>query len=544
MNAQAIKNLDGLMDTPLPIFWHSDRQFRKLEPDTGSAFKAYGDIILRDPGLAVHAMQQLAPPPGKTSRVEINAMSQVTMLLGAERTRSLTDGLSHVENALRGQARIGYARAACRAFHAAFQAWDWAHIKNDHNPEEILLATLLHDVAELALWVREPEKIHHLRKLIFKDGLHTDEAQYLALGESLEHFSRQLAVSWNLPPLVHEALRPENADTTRTRGIMLAVQLGRAAERGWHSPKMQRTLEQIAEYLGASLEETSSHIRNNAVRAARESAFYDSRPAAALLPLLPGDDHILIEHEFPEPKPQAKTPADTSVIAVKQATEKQAAETVQETATGQGASSRDNHTAEKTPLENTVAEISRQGDNANPAAAICLTPQQDVFTDVARKLQHGLGKMDLNEVMRNTIHGLHDGLGLNRVVFSMLTPERKKLVSRFIIGADNDPDFSRFHIELEKPSLFSKLLEKPVSLWINDENREKYWRLVPQQLKKIISTETFYVMSIFIDNKPIGLFYADRRGPECQLDEDSYTKFRQLCHLAGKSLAASAAKKS
>lgn len=519
MNAEASKNIDGLTDNPLPIFWHSDREFQKLQASEGSDLKAYGDIILKDPGLILHALQQLAPRPGKSSRIEINAITQVTMLLGAERLKTLTSGLPHVENTLQGQARAGYARTACRAFHAAFQAWDWAHIKNDHNPEEIFLATLLHDVAELALWVNEPEKIHHLRKLIFKDGLHADEAQYLAFGESLGHFSRKIAVSWHLPPLVQDSLRPENSRNPRIQGIMLAVQLGRAAEYSWHSEKMLHTLKLVAEYLDASVEETTSHIHNNAVRAARESGFYGSRPAAALLPLLAGDDHILINDEFPTKDAKIRP----TVVAASPTDEKPPAPKTEEKA---------------------LATESKEQPATDHRAVneICLSPRVDSFTEYANKLQQGLGQMDLNEIMRTTVHGLHDGVGLNRVVFAMLTPNRKTLVSRFIIGADNDPHFSRFHINLSKPNLFNKLLKKQTSLWLNDSNRDKLWNLMPEELKGIIKTKSFYTMSIIIDNKPIGLFYADRRGPDCQLDENSYKQFRQLCQVAGKSFAALLAK--
>lgn len=534
MNTKSDISIETLTAQPLPIFTHSARAFQQLLLDDKPDLKGYGDIILRDPGLVLHTLKQLQPTSGKSRRVDTSNMEQAAMLLGTDRVQQLTKGLPQLERTLSGQARTGFTRAACRAYHAAFQAWDWAHIKNDHAPDEIFLATLLHDVAEMALWVSAPDKIHQLRKLVFKDHLHTDEAQYIALGESLEHFSRQIAFRWHLPPLAHEALRPENAHNPRVQGIMLAVQLGRAAERGWHTEKMHNTLELIAEYIGSPLDKTCSHIHNNAIRAARESGFYGARPAAALLPLLPGDDHILINDEFPEPKVKTPPAPDTEDIALRTKPEepRRVTEVVAEKTTGNAAgitASLAPETRSHTVAEDGVAEYS--------AATICLMPQPEIFADALKQLMAGHGRLDLNDIMRTTVHGLHDGVGLNRVVFSMLTPDRDKLISRFIIGADNDPSFSRFTIELDKPHLFTRLLEKPVSLWINSENRDKYWRLVPDEFKVLIKTNTFYTMSVHINNKPIGMFYADRRGPECQLDDVSYKQFRQLCQLASKCLA-------
>jgi HD-like signal output (HDOD) protein len=511
VSSDAAISIDELIAQPLPILGHSARAFRQLNQDATATFNHYGDVILKDPGLALHTLQQLHSGSNKVLRAEVSSMAQAAMLLGMERVQELPRGRPQFERSLRGQAKAGYSRAACRAFHAAFQAWDWAHIKNDHAPEEILLATLLHDVAEMALWVSAPEKMHLLRKLIFKDRLHTDEAQYLALGESLEHFSRQIATQWHLPALVHEALRPENADKPRVRGVMLAVQLGRAAERGWYSPKMHSTLEQVAEYLGHSLDETTNHIHKNAVRAAREAPYFESRPAAALLPLLPGDDHILIEDEFPESEAEIETAPHPMPRPEPAANEP-------------------------------TATPSQQASGSMPAAEvaetseICLTPQPDVFQEALSSLKSGIGKMDLNELMRSVVHGLHHGVGLNRVVFTMLSPDRTRLVSRFIAGADNDPIFGRFQISLARPNLFTRLMEKPVSLWINSGNRDKYWRAIPEEVRALIKTNTFYTMSVIIKDKPVGLFYADRRSIDCQLDEASYQQFRMLCQLATQGL--------
>ncbi len=501
MSTNNTLSIDQLIEQPLPVFGHSVRAFDQLSKGGGSVFERAGDIILKDPGLALHTLQQLHAGSDHSPRAEVSSMAQAAMLLGIERVEQLPRACPELERSLTGRARIGFTRAACRAFHAAFQAWDWAHIVNDHAPEEILLATLLHDVAEMALWIAAPDKMHEMRKLIFKDHLHTDEAQYLALGESLEHFSRGIATRWQLPSLVHDALRPENAHNPRVRGVMLAVQLGRAAERGWHTEKMQRTLALIAEHLDKPEDEVIAHVHFNAVRAAQEAPFFDARPAAALLPLLPGGDEILISDEFPETvtRPNA---ADT--VGVTQTTPAQ---------------------PDTEPRPDTTE--------------ICLAPQSNVFKDAVTTLKAGMGSMNINDIMRTVVHGMHDGIGLNRVVFSMLSRDRRNLTPRYIIGADNDPAFSRFHIQLEKPHLFSRLLSKPASLWVNDDNRAKYWPMMPDEVARLINTNAFFATSVHLKNKPIGLFYADRRSITCALDEHAYTQFRQLCQLAVKGLAAS-----
>jgi HD-like signal output (HDOD) protein len=494
VSANPAISIEQLTDRPLPIFGHSAQAFRQLQAEPNAPWGRYGDIILKDPGLALCTLQELHAASSKRS-AEIAGMEQAAMLLGLERVQKLPHGAPQMERSLTGVAKAGFARAATRAFHAAFQVWDWAHIIKEHAPEEMLLAALLHDVAEMALWVAAPEQMHLFRKLMLKDGIATDEAQYLAFGESLEHFSRGIATRWHLPQLVHEALRPENAGNRRVQGVMLAVQLARAAERGWYWEKINRLLPQIAEYLGAGEADTATHLHNNAVRAAREAAFYGARPAAALLPLLPGGDHVLIQDEFPdEAKPGEKT----------------------------------------APASNSTEEAAH--------TTVCLLPQPVVFTQMVEELEASLGKLSMNDIMRRVLHGMHDGAGLNRVVFAMLTPDGKKLQARYMIGSDNDPAFNRFEIVLDKPHLFTRLMEKPQSLWINDGNRQKFWPLVPDIIKLLIKTDTFCAMSFHVRGKPIGLFYADRHSAECHLDEHTYQRFRQLSQLAAKGLTLAAEK--
>jgi hypothetical protein len=518
VSSTAAISIDELTAQPLPIFEHSARAFRKVGKLSGNTFENYGDIILKDPGLALHTLNQLQAGSSKKLRTEISSMAQAAMMLGEDRAKRLTMGHPQLERSLTGIAKKGYIRTACRAFHAAFQAWDWAHIKNDHAPDEILLATLLHDVAEMALWVAAPEKVHQFRKLMLKDGLSTDEAQYIAFGESLEHFSREIAAHWHLPGLVNDALRPENANLPRVRCVMLAVQLARSAERGWYWEKTERVMLQLAEYLDAPLDDTIIHVHKNAVRAAREAPFYNARHAASLLPMLPGGEHLILEDEFPE--------AEAEIEATKIAPPAPVTEITTAKAAPLDPVAR--------PAKTSSAKVSAEFE---PGTQVCLTPQPDIFKKALLELHQGLGKMNLSEVMRKTIHGMHDGIGLNRVVFFMLGPHQEKLVSRYMVGSDNDPVFSRFEIKLDQPHLFTRLMEKQVSLWLNDENRAKFWPLMPAETKTLIKINSFFAMSICVDGKPLGLIYADRRSPECELDGQAYKQFRQMCNFAAKGLA-------
>ena len=54
--------------------------------------------------------------------------------------------------------------------------------------------------------------------------------------------------------------------------------------------------------------------------------------------------------------------------------------------------------------------------------------------------------------------------------------------------------------------------------------------------KDLIETESFYISSVFVDNKPVGMFYTDRHTADCYLDEASYQRFKQITQLTGKAM--------
>ena len=170
-------------------------------------------------------------------------------------------------------------------------------------------------------------------------------------------------------------------------------------------------------------------------------------------------------------------------------------------------------------------------------ADFCLMPQRRVLLRVMKSLTQTEESLSLKKVLALTMEGMHEGLGLNRVVFAMLTPDKGQLRARSILGSDNDPLFNRFVIDLESHNLFTRLLEKPQSLWLDENNRGKFFPLIPIGFHKLIRNDSFLVMSLFVRNKPVGIFYADRHTNACRLDAESYKRFKQLVAQASQTLS-------
>ena len=91
-------------------------------------------------------------------------------------------------------------------------------------------------------------------------------------------------------------------------------------------------------------------------------------------------------------------------------------------------------------------------------------------------------------------------------------------------------------VHLAQGHLFFHLMEKPQAVCIHDGNRKANWQLVPADFQKLIGTNSFMAMSIFVGNQAYGLFYADRHTSACQIDNTSYAYFKKICGMVMQSI--------
>lgn len=167
---------------------------------------------------------------------------------------------------------------------------------------------------------------------------------------------------------------------------------------------------------------------------------------------------------------------------------------------------------------------------------LSLPPQPAIYRRALHDLENSV--RDVTSILSTALEGMHDGIGLHRVVFAALSRDRRQLKARHIVGAESDPHFDLFAIDMEGNHLFSQMMKKPQALWLNEVNRERYLPLIPTAFQALVQTENFFALSVFFGEKPIGLFYADRHNSPQPPDATAYHQFKQLAMAATKAMAA------
>lgn len=455
--------LESLGDTPIPVMQNTIADLGRLCRGEDIPMQDIIDVVERDPGLTVQLIRTCSTSSRSSLRAEVTSPQQAAMMMGVNKLKQLPTTLPAMSDVLSDASQQHLHSVFARAYHAGRQAREWAIMRRDMMPDEVVAAALLHFIGEMIIAMKAPDVLDQIYHMRDEEHIASEEAQYIVLGFTFDQFSLEIAEQWSLPSLVKETLHAENASHPRAYSTMLAVQVARHAASNWYDRKMFQLLEQAAEWLNQSLSSMIKETHRFAVEVARDSQFYNINPAAA---------RLLAD----SPSPEALSDHDTV------------------------------------------------------HAGVCLIPQMAVMRETVHTLKSlPDNETDLQSIIGPALHGLHDGVGLNRVVFSLYHPEEKMFTAFQIVGADNDPAFGQFQFSVAQQNLFSYLIPKSQSAWLNDTNRAKLEPLIPEDFQAIVQTDSFYLMSVHLHNRIFGIFYADRHSTDCQLEPISYKYFKAVC---------------
>ena len=128
-------------------------------------------------------------------------------------------------------------------------------------------------------------------------------------------------------------------------------------------------------------------------------------------------------------------------------------------------------------------------------------------------------QFNLNLYLVSLVEGISRGIGLNRVLLSIITSKGKKLDGRYGIGWAQD-DIDRFSLSTKPvlPNLVTHLLQKREAVWVNARHN----KLITEEMKCGLPSN-FLAAPIVIKGKVIGAICADRSGE--RLDAKTFTCF-------------------
>lgn len=152
----------------------------------------------------------------------------------------------------------GFRAVLARAHRAARFALAFAVQRMDHDNAVIHEAALLHDFAELLLWLRAPSLAGEIAFRQQLDGsLRSAAAQQAVLNVRLSDLQHELMVRWRLPRVLIELADDKREGlSSQARNVLLAIRLARHTALSWESPALADDVRDIADLLHMAPEPT------------------------------------------------------------------------------------------------------------------------------------------------------------------------------------------------------------------------------------------------------------------------------------------------
>lgn len=149
----------------------------------------------------------------------------------------------------------GFRAVLRRAHRAANFAMAFAVHRMDHDVAVIHEAALLHDFAELLLWLRAPALALRIARAQATDpSLRSAAAQRAVLNIELADLQHALMQAWRLPSLLVHISDDRHAQSPQVRNVLLAIRLARHSARGWDNPALPDDINDIADLLQLGVE--------------------------------------------------------------------------------------------------------------------------------------------------------------------------------------------------------------------------------------------------------------------------------------------------
>lgn len=222
------------------------------------------DIVLQDPLLAIRVLAYIQSFNSKHLRSEITNIASAVMMLGVNPFFRKFENPLTLETALgrQPQALLGVLQVIRRSQRASAYAHDWAFARHDMNVEEVALAALLNDLAEVLLWCFAPERAIEIRsRLHATRTLRSASVQRAVLGFSLAELQLALCHAWRLPPLLTTLMDNDSGHLPRVQNVKLATNLARHSIDGWTDPAIPDDFAAIQDLLNISRETLLSRLQ-------------------------------------------------------------------------------------------------------------------------------------------------------------------------------------------------------------------------------------------------------------------------------------------
>lgn len=158
------------------------------------------------------------------------------------------------------------------------------------------------------------------------------------------------------------------------------------------------------------------------------------------------------------------------------------------------------------PLDTELLGATLITDSLSEAETILQKGLYDVTTAL-------LGDFTVNDILRIVIEVIYRAMEFTRVIVCIRNPKTNTMEGRFGLGPDVARIIKDFKFSIRDSSdVFNSALSKNSDVIVNDVNGIEVKLRIPDWHKALTKAQTFVVLPIVVQKKPVGLIYAEKAG--------------------------------
>lgn len=242
-----------LSSTEIPILKATADAMQLLISDEDKlSARAISAIVIQDPMMTFRLLRYSQTHKHHSQTLDLMTAEQAVLMMGTTAFFSNLPARLLVQEVLKDNliAQVHLLKLVHRSQRAARFAADWATLLHNLHAEEVYVATLLHDLAEMLLLCFLPSSMCKVYDLQLNDKkLRSHDAQLQVLGFKVADLQLALCVACQLPPLLSVLMQMSNAQDKRVLCVNLAVNLARHSAQSWNDAALPDDFRDVAELL-------------------------------------------------------------------------------------------------------------------------------------------------------------------------------------------------------------------------------------------------------------------------------------------------------
>jgi len=251
--------VQALAGMELPVLANGKLALGKLGLDADESPQAIADMVLHDPLFTVNVLRYVQEHRGRRRSTDITTVTHAVMMLGVSPFHEKFQAQAAVEDTLSGCAGAldGLYTVIRRARFAALCARDWARLRKDIDPEEVMVAALLHDLAEMLLWCHAPMQTGSVAG---NAASGPDSPQPAMPGFPLPELQAGLIRAWQLPELLRMLPDPQYSGNSRVLNVRHAVAVASHYDPELDTAVLKSDFSKVGAWLGIAPDEVRQHV--------------------------------------------------------------------------------------------------------------------------------------------------------------------------------------------------------------------------------------------------------------------------------------------